>query len=98
MTRTTSQPHDEAPLGPRIGKGMGFLPWAIADSHFFERQRFGRLVAALEASGKRLGIGVAENSCVEVDLAAGELIGVSENESLLVDAGGLQRDGLARRQ
>lgn len=87
----------EAVLGPQIGRGMGFLPWAIADSHFFERHRFGRLVAALEKSGKRLGIGVSENACVEVDLARGELIGLSAAESLLVDVGGLEREGLTRR-
>lgn len=87
----------EPPLGPRIGKGMGMLPWAIVDSHFFERHRFGRLVAALEASGVRLGIGVGEDACVEVDLATGEMIGVSVAESLLVDAGAIERDGLTRR-
>jgi len=93
----TSRPERESQLGPRIGKGMGFLPWAIADSHFFERHRFGRLVAALEASGKRLGIGVSENACVEINLETGEAIGVGAAESLLVDIGGLQRDGLTRR-
>jgi hypothetical protein len=76
---------------------MGFLPWAMADSHFFERERFGRLVAALEASGRRLGIGVGEGACVEIDLATGEAIGVTEAESLLVDVSGLQRSGLTRR-
>ncbi|QQS09932.1 MAG: cyanophycinase [Phycisphaerales bacterium] len=102
-TRTSKGPDDDAdekstrpPLGPRIGKGMGFLPWAITDSHFFERHRFGRLVAALETSGTRLGIGVGEDACVEVDLATGDLIGVSVADSLLVDAGGVRRDGLSR--
>lgn len=85
------------PLGPRIGKGMGMLPWAIVDSHFFERHRFGRLVAALEASGVRLGVGVGEDACVEVDLATGEMSGVSVAESLLVDAGAVTREGLTRR-
>jgi len=93
----TTRPAESAPLGPRIGRGMGFLPWAIADSHFFERHRFGRLVAALEASGKRLGIGVSENACVEINLETGEAIGVGPAESLLVDIGGLNRDGQTRR-
>lgn len=87
----------EVVLGPRIGKGMGLLPWAIADSHFFERHRFGRLVAALEASGVRLGIGVGEDASVEVDLATGEMTGLSVAESLLVDAGAVTREGLVRR-
>jgi len=84
-------------LGPRLGPGMKFLPWAITDSHFFERDRVGRLVAALEASGRRLGLAVGEDACVEVDLASGRVRGVSGSESLLVDVAHLRRDGLARR-
>lgn len=84
------------PLGPRTGLGMGFLPWAITDSHFFERERVGRLVAAQEALGIRLGIGVGEDACVEVDLGTGELRGVGVSESLVVDVSGLARDGLRR--
>lgn len=75
---------------------MGFLPWAITDSHFFERERVGRLVAAQEALGIRLGIGVGEDACVEVDLGTGELRGVGVSESLVVDVSGLARDGLRR--
>lgn len=94
-----SPPADAAPpeLGPQLGAGMKFLPWALTDSHFFERDRIGRLVAGLEASGQRLGIGVGEDAAVEVDLATGELTGVSVSASLLVDAAHLQRDGAARR-
>ncbi len=84
-------------IGPQIGRGMGLIPWVITDSHFFERNRFGRLVAALETSGHRLGLGVGENAAVEIDLATGELVGLSTACTLLVDAGGLSRDGLTRR-
>ena len=83
-------------LGPQQGPGMRLLPWAITDSHFFERDRLGRLVAGLEASGRRLGIGVGEDACVEVDLATSELVGITVSESLLVDATHLRRDGLTR--
>lgn len=82
--------------GAQIGPGMGFMPWAIMDSHFFERHRFGRLVAALEQSGHRLGIGVSENAAVKVDLATGWMTGASEAASLLVDAGAASRRGLNR--
>jgi cyanophycinase-like exopeptidase len=85
-----------AQLGPRIGPGMRFMPEAISDSHFFERDRIGRLVAALEASGRRIGIGVGEDAAVEVDLDSGELRGISVAESLLIDISGLRRNGLAR--
>jgi cyanophycinase len=88
----------EAPvLGPRIGPGMRMVPWAITDSHFFERNRVGRLVAALETAGVRFGLGVGEDACVEIDLATGEISGTSVAESLLVDVAALRRDGLARR-
>jgi len=76
---------------------MGFLSLAMTDSHFFERHRFGRLVAALEDSGIRLGIGVGEDAAVEINLETGELRGVSIADSLLVDIGAMKRDGLARR-
>lgn len=93
------KPNPKAPpvLGPQIGGGMGFMPWAFLDSHFFERHRFGRLVAALEVSKQRLGLGVGEDAGVEVDLSTGDLIGISVADSLLVDVGGLTRDGLNRR-
>lgn len=80
-------------LGPRIGPGMRFLPWAITDSHFFERDRVGRLVAALAATKTRLGVGVGEDACVEVDLATGTLLGIGTSESLLIDAFHVQRHG-----
>jgi cyanophycinase len=103
-TRTQRAPDDdddekrsEIPLGPQIGKGMGFLPWAVTDSHFFERHRFGRLVAALEHSGMRLGLGVGEDACTEIDLSTGDAIGISVADSLLVDAGAIQREGPTRR-
>ena len=89
---------EESPLwlGPRLAPGMRFYSLAICDSHFFERDRVGRLVAAQEAAGVELGIGVGEDAAVEVDLRTGELRGISLAESLLVDTGELRRDGLSR--
>lgn len=84
-------------LGPQIGKGMGLVPWLVTDSHFFERNRVGRLVAALEQSPQKVGIGVGEDACVEIDLSTGVLSGVSVADSLLVDVSDLSRDGLTRR-
>lgn len=93
------QPADgeAVPLGPQLGPGMKFLPWAITDSHFFERDRIGRLVAGLEVTGRRLGIGVGEDAAVEVDLATGVVTGVSVGDSLLVDAALLRREARAWR-
>ncbi|MBL9076904.1 MAG: cyanophycinase [Planctomycetes bacterium] len=85
------------PEGPRVGPGMGFVTDLVTDSHFFERDRLGRLVAALEQSDTRLGIGVGEDACVEIDLGTGLLRGIGPRDSLLVDVGGLVRDGAHRR-
>ncbi len=87
---------EDVKLGPRLGAGMAFLPWAMTDSHFFERDRVGRLVAALEECKQRLGLAVGEDGCVEVDLATGVATGIAVSESLLVDIGRMQRDGLVR--
>jgi cyanophycinase len=92
-----AESREESPLGPQIGPGMRLFSFAMTDSHFFERDRVGRLGAALEQSGVRFGIGVGEDACVEIDLATGVVTGTSVAESLLVDAGALRRDGLARR-
>jgi cyanophycinase len=87
---------DPSHLGPRIGPGMRFMPFGISDSHFFERDRIGRLVAALEATNRHLGIGVGEDAAIEVDLATGELRGVSVADSLVINTAGLRRAGLDR--
>jgi beta-aspartyl-peptidase (threonine type) len=76
----------ELTLGPRIGLGMGFLPGVLTDSHFFERDRLGRLCAALVQGPDKLGLGVGEDAAVEVDLAARTVRGITWSESLLVDA------------
>ena len=74
-----------AQLGPRLGPGMRFLNGALTDSHFFERDRIGRVTASMLAGPDRLAIGVGEDAAVEVDLARGELLGLTASESLLVD-------------
>ncbi|HVN98931.1 MAG TPA: cyanophycinase [Steroidobacteraceae bacterium] len=94
--REDDDEEDPAQLGPRVGPGMRLMPGAISDSHFFERDRIGRLVAALEASGRRLGIGVGEDAAVELDLDSGELRGISVSESLLIDIRHLRRNGTVR--
>lgn len=81
------------PLGPRLGQGMGFLPGVLTDSHFFERDRFGRLAAGLLHGPDRLGLGVGEDAAVLVDLGSRTMTGVTPSESLFVDGTFAQRDG-----
>ncbi|MBZ0328519.1 MAG: cyanophycinase [Altibacter sp.] len=45
-----------------MGKGMGFIPNLIIDSHFIRRGRFGRLAEAVAKFPELLGIGLAEDT------------------------------------
>ena len=45
-----------------MGKGMGFTPDLIIDSHFIQRGRFGRLTEAVARFPKLVGIGLAEDT------------------------------------
>lgn len=104
---TEKKQPDASPPGPRLAPGMGLVKGILTDSHFFERDRVGRLVAALRVIALRegeervgaaaYGLGVAENACVEIDLVKRELRGVSEAPSLLVDARRSGFEVLARR-
>ena len=80
-------------LGPRLGPGMAFLPWAFTDSHFYERDRAGRLAAALAATGDRYGLGVGEDAAVEIDVAARAVFALHGTGALVVDASHRRRDG-----
>lgn len=95
--RALAVPGTELPHGPQLAKGMGFLPWALTDSHFFERNRIGRLGAGLLAAETRLGLGIGEVAAVTIELAGGTLVGLTDEESLLVDAASARRDGTALR-
>ena len=95
-----ADPNDAAQPAPRcgarIGRGMGLLPGVLTDSHFFERDRIGRMLVALANPAippPRFGLGVAENACVEVELPAMTVRGVSRAPSLLIDAANLRREG-----
>lgn len=84
---------EPVPVGPRLGPGLGFLRGVLTDSHFFERERIGRLAAALLAGPDRLGLGVGEDAAVAIDVAAHTAHGITPSESLLVDGTFARRDG-----
>jgi cyanophycinase len=88
-------PAKPASDGPQIGTGLGLVPDVILDSHFAQRGRIGRMVAALEKSGLRFGIGVNENRAVAVRERV--FRGIGDGAALVVDIGELARDGLSRR-
>jgi cyanophycinase len=48
----------------RLNKGLGLLPNIIIDTHFINRQRFGRLIEAISTYPEKLGIGLGEDTAV----------------------------------
>lgn len=49
-----------------MGKGMGFIPNFIIDSHFIRRGRFGRLAEAVAKFPLKVGIGLAEDTGIVI--------------------------------
>ncbi|MBK9734519.1 MAG: cyanophycinase [Saprospiraceae bacterium] len=45
-----------------MGKGLGFIPNLIIDSHFIQRGRFGRLAEAVAKFPKLIGVGLSEDT------------------------------------
>ena len=46
----------------KTGKGLGFIPELVIDSHFIVRGRFGRVMEAVARFPYLLGVGLAENT------------------------------------
>lgn len=51
----------------RMSPGLGFLPQVIVDQHFRERDRFGRLLAAVLCNPSMLGLGLDEDTAFALD-------------------------------
>jgi cyanophycinase len=52
------------------GRGLGLWPDAVVDQHFSQRGRFPRLVRALMERPGLVGVGIDEDTAVEVNLAS----------------------------
>lgn len=73
--------------GVTYRRGLGFHPGVLYDQHFLERGRFGRLLSAL-ARGQvetDLGIGIAEDTAIVVDHAAGTGHVVGASGAVVID-------------
>jgi cyanophycinase len=73
--------------GHELSNGFGLLPGVIVDQHFQQRQRMGRLFAAVMRHPRLLGFGVDEATAAEIDpsgrvsvLGAGALTVVDGSE------------------
>lgn len=54
----------------QISHGLGLLKGVVIDQHFAQRTRYGRLMSVVAASPNLLGIGIDEDTAIQVD--AGE--------------------------
>lgn len=83
---------DEPKVGPRLAPGLGLVKGVIVDTHFAQRGRLGRLIAAVEASGAKFGIGLNENRGVVWNGSAAVPIEGPEG-SIMVDLREMTRQG-----
>ena len=58
---------DVPDFGVGLARGMGIFPVGMIDQHFLERQRLGRLLAAVPPTGNDVGYGIAENTALVLD-------------------------------
>ncbi len=61
----------------KISEGLGLLPGVIVDQHFFKRQRFNRLLAAVREHPGRTGAGIDEGTALIVTDREWRVAGVS---------------------
>lgn len=68
--------------------GLGFYPYAVVDQHFDARARLGRLVRAVldDPRGRKLGVGVAEDSALDADALTGGFEVIGAAGAYVVDA------------
>ena len=59
----------------QLASGLGIIPGVVIDQHFDQRNRYGRLLAAIAQSPGLLGIGIDEDTAIVVDDGVLEVIG-----------------------
>jgi len=78
-------PEDEpGTLSYSMGPGLGFLRNVLIDQHFAQRGRIGRLLSAVTRNPRMLGIGIDENTAIEVKGTKFKVLG--ENSVYVVDS------------
>jgi len=65
-------------------EGLGFVPWAIVDQHFVERDRLARLLTAVLDHPTLVGIGISEGTAALIDGSTIEVMG--RGQVLVYDA------------
>ena len=70
--------------GVRLGPGLGLITRLIIDQHFSQRERLGRLLAAVALEPKRLGVGIDEDTAI-VYYGNGTLEVIGSGQVFVVD-------------
>ncbi len=83
---------DEAPTKNtvRMASGMGLWVGAVIDQHFTQRGRIGRLLSALAQNPGVLGVGLDEDTAIEVDLSEQYLRVWGSRTVTLLDGSGVE--------
>lgn len=71
--------------GVRLGSGLGLITRLIIDQHFSQRERLGRLLAAVAQQPHKLGVGIDEDTAI-VYYGNGEIEIVGSGQVFIVDA------------
>jgi cyanophycinase len=82
--------------GVKLAQGMGFFPYGLVDQHFLSRGRFGRLIVAMEATGHDIGLGIADNRALLVDLSEASGTALGNHAVVLIDLSTMTREGASR--
>lgn len=62
---------------PNMGRGFDLAPGVIIDQHFLVRNRFNRLLAAVNERPDRVGVGIDESTAIEVRGGKATVLGES---------------------
>ena len=76
-----------------MAPGFGLVPGVIIDQHFAERGRIGRLLGAVAQNPRVLGIGIDEDTAIEVRGTVFTVIGAGA--VTIVDGAGVTRSNIA---
>jgi cyanophycinase len=80
----------------RLAPGLGIIQRLIIDQHFSQRDRLGRLLAAIALEPERLGVGIDEDTAI-VYWGSGELEVIGSGHVFVVDAQRATTRGLSDR-
>src|SRR3954447_20836755 len=79
-----------------MAPGLGFLSGVVVDSHFAERGRFGRLLGAVAQNPRNIGLGIDEDTAIDVEQE--ERFGVLGSGAVyVVDGTGVSYSSLSER-